>query len=118
MWQVDHHAWGGLAHRVNHRLIGFRHRIIVALQRRRRGEQRQMLAALDQKAVQQHVVQALRRGQRIGNALAGLVVEIQAQGAERQVEIHDGGVDVQFLGDAPADIVGQGGSARRRRARR
>ena len=68
-----------LAHRVDHRLIGFRRGVIVAFQRGRRGEQRQMVAALDQQAVEQHIVQPFRRGQRVGDALAGFVVEVQAR---------------------------------------
>ena len=79
MRQVDDHARRGLAHRIDHRFIGFRRRVIFAFQRGRRGEQRQMIAALDQQAVEQHIVEAFRRRQRVGDALAGLVVEIQAR---------------------------------------
>ena len=46
------------------------------------------------------------------DALAGFVVEVQAHRAEGQVQVDDGGVDVQLLGDAPADIVRQGRRAR------
>ena len=111
MRHVDDHARGGLAHRVDHRLIGFGHRVIVAFQRGRRGKEREMLAALDQSRSSRTSSSRSGATERIGNALAGLVVEIQAQGAERQVEIHDRGVDVQLLGDAPADIMGDGGGA-------
>ncbi len=111
MGQIQNDARRGLAHRVDHRLKGLGLRFIIAFQRRGGGEQRQMLAALDQQPVEQHVVQALGRGQRVGDALGGLLVEIQAHGAERQVEIDHRGVDMQLLGDAPADIVRQGGGA-------
>src|SRR6185312_8401477 len=41
--------------------------------------------------------------------LAAFIVEVQADRAERQIEVHDDGVDVEFFGDAPADIVGDAG---------
>ena len=94
-----------LAHRVEHRFVGVGRRVVVAVQHRRRGEERQMIAALDQQAVEQHVVETFRRRQRVGDALAGLVVEVETRRAERQIEIDDRRVDLQLFGDAPADIV-------------
>jgi hypothetical protein len=64
-----------------------------------------MLARLEQQTIEQHVVEPFGRGERVGDALARLFVEIEARRAERQVEIDDRRVDVKAVGDAPADIV-------------
>ena len=47
----------------------------------------------------------VRARQRVGHALARLFVEVEAARSEGQVEIDDGRVDLELVGDAPADIV-------------
>ena len=94
MRHVHDHARRDLAHGIEHGFIGAGLGIVDAIQHRRRREQRKMLARFQQQAVEQHIVEALRRGQRIGDALARFLVEIQTRRAERQIEIDDGGVDL------------------------
>jgi hypothetical protein len=79
--------------------------LVFALDRGGRRKQRQVFAALEKNAFEQHVVEPFRRRQRVGHGLAGFVVEIESDGTERQVEVDDRRVDCEFLGDAPADIV-------------
>ena len=50
---------------------------------------RQMLGALRQQAVEQHLVETLRARQRFGDALHRILVEVEARRAERQIEIGD-----------------------------
>ena len=54
-----------------------------------------MGAVLDQQAVEQNVIQTFRRGQCVGNALSGVFVEVQPERSESQVEIDDGGCDLE-----------------------
>ena len=111
MRQIDDDAGRHPAHRIEHGFIGVGIGFVVAIEHGRRGEEREMLADFHEQAVEENVVETFRRGQRIGHALAGLFVEVEAAGAERQVEIDDGRIDLEFLGDAPADIVRQRGGA-------
>ena len=50
---------------------------------------RQMLRALGQQAIEQHLVETLRAAKRIGDALHRILVEIETGRAERQIEIGD-----------------------------
>ena len=77
-----------------------------------------MLAAFDEQAVEKDVVKAFGSGQRVRHALARILVEIQPGGAERQIEIDNGGIDLQSFGDIPGDIVrDRGGTCATARAR-
>ena len=70
-----------------------------------------MLGALRQQAVEQHLVEPLRARQRVGDALHRILVEIEAGGAEGQIEIGDDDVGLQDLRQRPGRVV-----ADRRRA--
>src|SRR6185295_13217455 len=67
-------------------------------------------AAFDQKTLEQHIIQTFRRSQRISDALSGVLIEIQAGCAEGEIEVDDRRIDLERLGDIPANIVGNGRS--------
>src|SRR5258706_4360504 len=108
MRQVDDDAWNGIPDLIDHRLVSRGFHLIVAVEKGRCREQGEMFAALDEEPVEKHVVEPLGRGQRVSYSLTRVFVEIQASGSERQIEVHDRGIDAQLFSDVPADIVGNG----------
>ena len=85
--------------------------IVDAVERRRRGEQGQVLGALRQQAVEIDLVEPFRREDRLGDALRRILVEIDVGGAEGEIEIGDDDVGLEQRGDRPGDIVGDGRGA-------
>ena len=55
---------------------------IDAVERRRRGEQAQMVAALGEQPVERELVEAIGREHRVGDALRRILVEVEAGRAE------------------------------------
>jgi len=65
--------------------------------------------ALRQEAVEQLFVQTLRALKRLGDALDGILVEVQAGCAEGEIEIRDDDAGPQRFGQAPGHVVADGG---------
>ena len=82
--------------------------IVDAVERRRRGKQRQMLGALRKQPVEIDLVDALGREHRLGDALRRILVEIDVGRAERQVEIGDDDFGLEQRRHRPGDVVRDG----------
>ena len=54
------------------------------------------------------MVDAVRRKYRFGDALRGVLVEIESGGTESQVEVGNDGIEHQIARDREPDIVGYG----------
>ena len=65
----------------------------------------QLLACPHQKPLKQQIVEAFRGEQRIGDALDRILVEIEAGGAEGEIEIDQRGGDADLGGQRPGEIV-------------
>ena len=85
--------------------------IVDPIERRRRRQQIQMVGAFGQQAVDESGVDAVGREHRFGDALRRILIEIEAGGAERQIEIGHDRVELEIVRDREADIVGDGGGA-------
>ena len=79
--------------------------IVDALERRRRGQQAQMIGALREQAIDESGVDALGREHGVGDALRRVLVVVEAGGAERQIEIGDDGIELEIACDRPGDVV-------------
>ena len=64
-----------------------------------------MVGAPRQQPVEQNLVEALGRRQRIGDPLQRILIEVEARGAERQVEIGDDHVALERAGDGERRVV-------------
>ena len=106
--QVDGHVGHVLAHDVDDLVAGVGRDVVVAIEHDRRGEDRQMLGALGQQAVEQHLVETLGARQRVGDALHRILVEIEAGGAEGEIEIGDDDVGLEDLRQRPGRVVADG----------
>ena len=82
--------------------------VVVAIEDDGRGKDRQMLGALGQQAIEQHLVEPLGARQRVRDALDGILVEVEAGGAEGQIEIGDDDVGLQDLRQRPRRVVADG----------
>ena len=80
--------------------------IVGAVERRRRGKQAEVVRAAGEQAVEEDVVEPLGRVDRLGDALRRILVEVEAGGAEGEVEIGDDDVVLEIAGDRPGDVVG------------
>ncbi|MCY1291886.1 hypothetical protein D9M70_410900 [compost metagenome] len=80
-------------------------KIIGAVQHGGGGQQRQVVGAFGQQPVKEHLVQALWRKHRFGNALRRILVEIDVGRAIGKVEIGENGLGREEAGDAPGAIV-------------
>ncbi len=69
------------------RIEGVGAEIVDPIERRRCGQQAQMIGALRQQTVDEGAVDAVGREHRIGDALRRVLIVIEAGGAEGQVEI-------------------------------
>ena len=67
-----------------------------------------MLGALGQQAVEQHLVEALRARERVGDALHRILIEIEPGRAEGEIEIGDDDVGLQDLRQRPGRVVADG----------
>ena len=92
--------------------------IVDAVERRGRRQQAQMIGAFRQQPVDEGGVDAVGREHRVGDALRRILVEVEAGGAEGEVEIGDDGVELQVARDRPGDVVGDRSRRRRRPWRR
>ena len=108
MRQVEHHEGRGAADLLGHLLEGLGGNVVVAVERRRGGEQRQAFRAAGHHPVHQHRVEAVGLAQRVGDALQRVLVEVEPGGPERQVEVDQHRAGLQPLGDRMGDIVSQG----------
>ena len=64
-----------------------------------------MLGAFGEQAVEQHLIEPLGALQRLGDALHRVLVEVEARGAEGQVEVGDDDVGLQDLRHGPGGVV-------------
>ena len=96
---------------VEDRVEGVGAEIVDPVERRRRRQQAQMIGAFRQQAVDEGGVDAVRREHRIGDALRRILVEVEAGGAERQIEIGDDRVELEVARDRPGDVVRDGRGA-------
>ena len=67
-----------------------------------------MVSAFRQQPIDKRVVDAVWRKDCFGNALRGVLVEIESGGTEGQVEVGDDGIEHQIARDREPDIVGYG----------
>ena len=84
MGNVEHDIGRGGAQDLEQRIEGRFVEVVDTLDRRRGGEDRQLLAAFRQQAVDQIGVEAIRRKYRFGDALRRILVEVQTRRAERR----------------------------------
>ena len=70
-----------------------------------------MVGAFRQQAVDESGVDAVGREHRVGDALRRVLVEVEAGGAEGEIEIGDDGVEREVARDRPGDIVRDGRGA-------
>ncbi len=70
-----------------------------------------MIGALRQQAVDEGGVDAVGRKHRFGDALRRILIEIEAGGAEREIEIGHHRIEHQVARERERDIVGDGGGA-------
>ena len=85
--------------------------VVDPVERRRRRQQAQMIGALRQQAVDEGGVDAIGREHRVGDALRRILVEVEAGGAEGEIEIGDHRIELQVARDRPGDVVGDGRGA-------
>ena len=111
MRHVDGDPRHVLAHHVEHGVAGGGIKIVGSVERAGSGEQAQMIGAARQQPVEQHLVETLGRGQRIGNSLQRILVEIEAGRAEGQVEIGDHHVALKHRGNGEGGVVADGARA-------
>ena len=83
-------------------------KIIDPVQRRRRGQEREVLGALRKKTVKIDLIDALGRENGLGNALRRILVEIDVGGSEGQIKIGDDHLRFKQRRNRPPDIVGDG----------
>ena len=105
MRHVEHDARHGRAQHVEDRVERLGAEVVDLVERRGRGEQAQMVGALRQQPVDEGRVDAVRRHHGVGDALRRVLVEVEAGGAERQVEIGDHRVEMHVARDRPGDVV-------------
>ena len=74
-------------------------------------EHEQALGVLDQHPVHEQAVDPVRVLERLAQAVAGLEVERQRDGAELQVEVDQRDPPPPLMGDQPGDAGGHGGRA-------
>ena len=103
--QVDGHERHVLAHHLEHEVAGVGRDLVVAVEHDRGGEDAQMLGALGEQAVEQHLIEPLGALQRLGDALHRVLVEVEAGGAEGQVEVGDDDVGLEDLRHRPGGVV-------------
>ena len=108
MRQVEHHIGRRRADLAGHLLEGVGGDVVVHIQRRRRGEQAEAVAAAGHHPVEQHRVQPVGLAERVGHALQGILVEVETGGAERQVEIDDHRIGLHRLAEQIGEIVRHG----------
>ncbi len=84
----------------------------VGLERAGRGEQPDVLVVLGQEALEEHLVEPLRMGQRVLDALLGFEVEGERHRAEGEIEVEHDDVVVKRLGERPCRVVRHGAAAR------
>ncbi len=82
--------------------------IVHAVERRRRGQQAEVIGAFRQQPVDEARVDAFRREHRVGDSLRRILVVVETGGAERQIEVGHDRIELQVAGDRPGDVVGDG----------
>ena len=82
-----------------------------AIKRRGRREQTELVAALGEQPVDQHGVDAIGGEHRFRDALRRILIVVEPGGSERQIEIGDDRGHLGDRGQAPGQIVGDGGGA-------
>ena len=90
---------------IEHRLEGLASEVVFAVERRRRGEQAQVIRAFGQQPVDEAAVDAVRREYRVGNALRRILVEVETGGAERQIEVRHDRIELDVARDRPGDVM-------------
>lgn len=111
MRHVEHDAGHRGAQRVEDGIERFSAEVIDAIQRRRRGQQVEMVGAFRQQPVDERGIDAIRRENGIGNALRRILIVVEACGAEGEIEIGDDRIQRKVAGDGPGDVVRDGGGA-------
>ena len=104
--QVEDHRRNAALGDVDDLLEGALVEIVGAVEGGRRGEQAEVIRAAGEQAVEEVVVEAIRGVDRLGDALRRILVEVEAGGAEGEVEIGDDDVVLEVAGDRPGDVVG------------
>jgi hypothetical protein len=79
--------------------------IVNVVERRRRRQQAQMVGTFGEQPVDKGVIDAVGRKHRFGDALRRVLVEIEAGGAEREIEVGDHRIEHEIAGDGKSDIV-------------
>ena len=87
------------------RIEGFGAEIVGALQRRRRRQQAEMIGAFRQQAVDEGSIDAVGREHRIGDALRRILVEVEAGGAESEIEVGNHRIEREVARDREGDVV-------------
>ena len=108
---VEHDAGHRRAQRVEDRIEGLGREVVDPVERGRRRQQAQVVGALRQQAVDEAGVDAIGREHRVGDALRRVLVEVEAGGAEGEIEIGHDGVELQVARDRPGDVVRDGRGA-------
>jgi hypothetical protein len=85
MGDVEHDAGGRHAHRIEDRIEGVGAEIIDPIERRRCGQQAEMVGAFRQQAVDEGGIDPVRREYRVRYALRRILIVVEPGGAERPV---------------------------------
>ena len=109
MRNVEHGERHCRAQRIEDRVEGLGGEVVDPLQCCWRGKQRQVIGAFRQQALDEIGVDALWREHRIGDALRGILVEVEACGPETEVKVGNHRIELQVASDRPGDIVSDGG---------
>ena len=111
---VEHDAGGRGAQQLDHVVERRLGEIVEPVERRRRRKQAEAVRAARQESVEKVRIESFRREDGLGDSLGRILVEIEPGGAEAEVHVDDGGLDVQIAGDRECDVVGDGGGRRHR----
>ena len=111
MRNVEHHRRHVRLHDLQHLVERLLVEVVGLVEGGRRGEQAQMVLALGEQAVEQHLVEAIGAEDRLGDALRRVEVEVEAGGAERHVEVGEDHVGADQARHRPGDVVGDRGGA-------
>src|SRR3990167_2302531 len=107
MRDVDDDRRRRAAHHIDYRLERLVVDVIIAIEKIRRGEKTEPVGVLLKQPVEEHVIQAFRRAERLDQSRRRILFEVETGGAERQIEDEDDGVALHFFRRAPGDVMGE-----------
>ena len=105
MRQIDDDARHCFAHNFEHGFKALRIHVKIAVKHSGRSKEAQVVGTFDEQTVEQHIVEAFRCHQSVGDALSRIMIEVETSGAESEVEVGDDHIFVHARRNAPTDIM-------------